>query len=99
MSLKAFFKENVKRPENIKVAISDRILDENGKPIEWEIRAIDSKEDDEIKAECTKTVMIPGKKDQYTLQLDAIEYVTNVAVACVVYPDLNNAELQDNYGV
>lgn len=99
MSFNAFFKEKVKRPENIKVVLSDRFTDENGKLIEWELRAISAKEDDEIKSECTKTVPIPGKKDQYTLQLDGVEYVTKTTAACIVYPDLQNAELQDNYKV
>lgn len=99
MSFNAFFKEKAKRPENIKVAVSDRFVDENGKPLEWELQAISAKEDDEIKAECTKTVVLPGKKDQYTMQMDGIEYIARLTAACVKYPDLYNAELQDNYKV
>jgi hypothetical protein len=99
MSFNAFFKEKVKRPENIKVVLSDRFVDEKGKPLEWEIQAINAKEDDEIKAECTKSVMIPGKKDQYTMQMDGIEYIAKLTAACVKYPDLYDAELQDNYKV
>ncbi len=99
MSFNAFFKEKAKRPENIKVAVSDRFVDENGKPLEWELQAISAKEDDEIKAECTKTVVLPGKKDQYTMQMDGIEYIAKLTAACVKYPDLYNAELQDNYKV
>lgn len=99
MSFNAFFKEKAKRPENIKVAVSDRFVDEKGEPIKWEIRAISAKEDDEIKVECTKMVMLPGKKDQYTMQMDGIEYIAKLTAACVVYPDLYDAELQDNYKV
>lgn len=99
MSFNAFFKEKVKRPENIKMVVSDRFIDEKGKPIQWEIRAISAKEDDDLKAECTKTVASPGKKDHYTMQMDGIGYVAKLTAACVVYPDLYNAELQNSYGV
>lgn len=97
MSFHAFFKEKAKRPENIKAVVSDRFTDENGNPIEWELGAVSAKEDDEIKAECTKTVQ--GKKDQYTMQLDGIEYIAKLTAACVKYPDLYDAELQNSYGV
>ena len=39
-SLKGFFKGNAKQVENEKVVISDRFVGEDGKPLEWEIRAI-----------------------------------------------------------
>lgn len=99
MSLQAFFKEQGKRPENIKKVVSNRFTDEKGNPIEWELRAVTAKEDDEIKADCTKTVAVPGKKDRYTMQMDGVEYTARLTAACVVYPDLYNKELQDSYGV
>ena len=45
-SLKGFFKGNAKQVENEKVVISDRFVGEDGKPLEWEIRAIGNETDD-----------------------------------------------------
>ena len=86
-SLKGFFK----------VVISDRFVGEDGKPLEWEIRAIGNETDDELRNQCTSQVRI--KKNVYMPKLDYTEYLKKLLVACVVYPNLNNKELQDSYTV
>jgi len=104
-NLSAFLVENAVLVENIKVAVSNRFLsnekDENGKPkpIEWEIRTIDSAADEAIRKDCTKRVPIPGKKHQFTRELDSDAYLGRLAVACTVFPNLNDKELQDSYHV
>ena len=40
-----------------------------------------------------------GKKGQLFPQLDSNKYSAMLIAACVVYPDLQNQELQDSYGV
>ncbi len=96
-TLRAFMKGETKQKENVKVVVSDRFQDENGNPIEWEIRLIPSKEDEEIRRSCTRKVT--GQKKGKTEEFDSNKYVLKIACAATVYPDLKNKELQDSYGV
>lgn len=97
--LSAFFMENAIKPENVKYAASKRFLDEDGKPIEWEIRAISSAEDEDIRRKCMKKVSVPGRKNQFTTETDVNLYLGRLAAECTVFPDLKSAELQDSYKV
>lgn len=99
MSLSAFLAQNAIQVENTKAVVSDRFLDENGKPEQWEIRSISSSEDDELRKACARHVPIPGKRNQYMPETDYAAYMCKLAVACTVYPDLNSAELQSSYHV
>lgn len=91
------------------------VLDKNGKPVvtgkdaagnpvyktepvEWEIRTIDTELDEQIRKECTKTV-VTGKRGQRSMELDTDKYAVKVCVACTVFPNLNDAGLQDDYKV
>lgn len=69
------------------------------KPVEWELKPIDSDLDEALRKDCTKRVPIPGKRGQYNQETDTDKYIARMCVACITYPDLNNAELQDSYGV
>jgi len=84
--------------ETVKYAASKRFVDKD-KAVEWEIKAIDSDLDELLRKECTKKVPIPGKRGQYNQETDTDKYIGKVCVACTVYPNLNDAELQDAYGV
>lgn len=97
--LSAFMAQNAKKPENIRLVVSNRFVDEDGKPETWEVRCISSDENDLIQRDCTKQVPIPGKRNQYRQVVDAALYGRKLAAACTVYPNLNDAELQDSYGV
>jgi hypothetical protein len=97
--LSSFFATNVERRENKKFAVSKRFKDAKGNPIEWEIRSISADEDEAIRKECTKNVPIPGKRNQYRQVFDSNAYLTKLAVKSVVFPDLNDAELQNSYKV
>lgn len=100
MNLSAFMAENVIQEENEKYAVSKRIIDpETKKPVEWEIKCVDSQRDEELRKSCTKKIGIPGKKGQFTKETDFDKYVGLLAVECVVYPNLNDAELQNSYHV
>lgn len=96
--LSAFMAQNAKKPENIRLVVSNRFVDEDGKPETWEVRCISSDENDLIQRDCTKQVPIPGKRNQYRQVVDAALYGRKLAAACTVYPNLNDAELQDSYG-
>jgi hypothetical protein len=84
--------------ETTKVVVSNRFK-EKGKPVEWEIKAVDSDTDEMLRKECTKKVPIVGKRGQYTQETDTDKYLSKLCTHCVVFPNLNDAELQDSYKV
>jgi hypothetical protein len=98
-NLNAFLSQNVVKMENEKHIVSNRFIDENKNVIKWEIQSITSQEDELLRKSCTKKVQIPGKKNQYTNETDFDKYVGLLAVKCTVYPNLNDAELQNSYAV
>ena len=93
-----FMAGNAIQNETVKYVASKRFA-VKGKPVEWEIKAIDSELDEAIRKECTKRVPIVGKRGQYNQETDTDKYIGKMCVACTVYPNLNDAELQDSYGV
>ena len=98
MSNFAVFMNGSATTENVKYVASKRFTDK-GKPVEWEIKPISSELDEAIRKECTKRVPVQGKRGQYNQETDTDKYIGKMCVACTVYPNLNDAELQDFYGV
>ena len=98
-SLSAFLAQNAKKVENKKIVVSDRFVDDNGKPMEWEICCISASENAKIRKSCIRSVPMPGKRGQYTQEPDTQAYQAKIAARCVVFPDLNSKELQESYGV
>ena len=99
MSLSAFLAENAEKVENVKFVVSKRFKDENGVPVPWEIRPITGNEDEAIRKSCVKRVQVPGKRNQFTQETDYNMYLGKLAVSCVIFPNLNDQELQDSYKV
>lgn len=95
----AFMAGAVEKIENKKVVVSSRFKDEKGKPIPFEIKALSADENDDLQRRCMISVPVPGQRGQYTRELDQIKYTAMLLTESVVYPDLNEAELQDSYGV
>lgn len=95
----AFMAGNVKKAENKKFALSARFVNENGEPELWEIKALTAGEIEELQRQYMVNVPVPDKKDVYTRELDMQPYILALTAACVVEPNLNNAELQDSYVV
>ena len=91
--LKAFFKQNRKKVENVKIVASEDFVGEDGKPLEWEVRPLRPKEADALREETT-TYDENGKPRH-----DTATFNCKMVVKCVVFPNLNDAELQDSYGV
>ena len=98
-NLSGFLAQNALKVENVKYVVSKRFLDENGQPIPWEIRCITSTEDEALRKACTKRVPIPGKRNQYTQETDYNLYLGKLAARCTAFPNLDDAELQNSYGV
>lgn len=96
MSLNGFFKSNAKSLPDVKIVVSERFTNEDGSPIEWVLHPISTKLVEEITKRNTKTTIKNGKKEstvnEENLNAELLE-------AVVLYPSLNDAELQDSYGV
>jgi hypothetical protein len=97
--LTAFLSQNAIKNETMKFIPSKRFLDEDKKPMEWEIKSISSSEDEAIRKSCTKKVQVTGKRGQYTQETDYNLYLGKLAAACTVFPNLNDAVLQNSYEV
>lgn len=95
----AFMAENVEKIENKKVVVSKRFKDENGNPMTWEIQAITSDVHADLMKRATVQVPVVGQRGQYTRERDSEKFMAMFLAASVVYPDLNDAKLQDSYGV
>lgn len=97
-SLSAFLAENAKKIDNIKYAVSDRFVDENGDAIEWEVKCITAAENAELRKTCMRTVPVRGgRKGQTTQEFDSAAYTAKLAARCTVFPNLNDGELQQSY--
>ena len=94
-----FMAGNVLADEIVKYVASKRFKDKDGKPVEWELKAVGSDLDEALRKECTKKVPIVGKRGQYTQETDTDKYIGKLCAATTVYPNLNATELQNSYGV
>lgn len=99
INFEMFMKANKVKRENQFIAATSNFLDENGQPVEWEVRHLSTKEANAIREDCTTEVPVRGKTGLYRSKLNTSEYLCKLASAAVVYPDLNNKALQDSYGV
>lgn len=97
--LQAFFAQHAKKVQPKKHVVSKRFVDEKGNPIPWEFVPITAATDEKIRKECTNRIEVPGRKGVYMPEIDFDKYLLKVTVASIKYPDLNNAELQDSYGI
>ena len=98
-NLSLFMKKNKKVRENTFYAATESLQDENGKPLEWEIKPLTTEETEQIRLECTKNVPLPGKRGKNESTTEMNLYSAKLMVSAIVFPDLYNAELQDSYGV
>lgn len=97
-NLSAFLAGNAIQEENVKYIASRRFI-EDKKPVEWEIKSITSEEDDLIRKQFTKKVLVPNTKNQYMQDFDVNGYLGVMAARCTIFPNLNDKELQDSYKV
>jgi hypothetical protein len=85
--------------ENERYAPTQSLLDEDGKPLQWEFQHISSKEFDAIRDSCTIDVQVTGKPNAFRPKFKSSQFIAKLIVASTVVPDLYEAELQDSYGV
>ena len=97
-SLELFLKSNKAERKNKFYAPTKSMCDKNGKPLEWEFRHVPTKEMTAIRDACMREVPT-GKFNQYRTKIDSDLFSVKMIVKATVFPDLNNKELQDSYGV
>jgi len=98
-NLSLFLKKNKIQKENTTYPATKSLLDENGKPLLWTIKPLTTKENEDIRESCTYEVPVKGKPNMFRPKVNTNQYLAKMIVASVVEPNLNNAELQDSYGV
>ena len=94
-----FMKANKAVKENGFYPATKSLCDEKGNPLEWEFKHISSKENEEIRENCTIDIPVTGKPNMYRPKLKSSLYILRMIAASVVVPDLFDSELQDSYGV
>ena len=95
----AFFAQNKIKHENVKFAVSKNFIGKDGKPIEWELRALSADEDEELRRASTRKVKTGTRSNTYTSELDSNTYLAKMTALAVVYPNLNDVDLQNSYKV
>lgn len=99
-NLTAFLAQNAINPEVEEHVVSKRFVDpETKQPMKWEVVAVDSDRDEELRKQHTKRLQVPGKKNVFQPTTDYDAYLTSLAVECTKFPNLHDAELQSSYGV
>lgn len=95
MSLTGFFKENVVDPyQEVEYVVSDRFIDEDANPIKWKLKPMNPDVALDLIDKSVETDPKTRKADFKTSL-----YQKNVVINTIIYPNLNDAALQDSYGV
>lgn len=95
MDLKAFLNNGNKTTETFEYTPTQKFKDESGKAIPWVFKKLSIDEYETLRDECTSINFADKGKTKFNNTLFNKKFVCN----SVVEPNLNNAELQDSYGV
>ena len=82
--------------ETKEVIISDRFKDENGKPLPFKLRKIDSETSEALMKRCRRKERVNG---QIITEVDNAKYTKLLVLACVVSPNFKDPEMCDFYKV
>ena len=94
-----FMKANKIQKKNVMHPVTKSLKDENGEPLMWEIKPLNTRENEAIRESCTVEIPVKGKPNLYRSKVDMNMYQAKLMCAAIVNPDLNNKDLQDSYGV
>ena len=94
MDLKSFMQP---RQKEASFVVSERFKDENGQPEAWHVKVLDQQEMDRLEKQCTKKI-VDLKTRISTEKLDQGKLIDTLIENYIVYPNLNDAALQDFYG-
>lgn len=95
--LKFFLKQNTIPVENQEVEVSKRFKDDAGNTVKFEIKSISNEMDDALRKQNTRQVK--KAKGVIVPELDQQKYFVDLVLKSLVYPDLDDKELQDSWGV
>lgn len=97
-NMRAFYRDAVEENKSVFFPASKRIKDEEENPVMWELRVLGYDEIKAITKRNTKNVpnKVTGAAEKRT---NAEEAAMEMTLASVVFPDLNDADLQDSWGV
>lgn len=95
MDITNFLKKSDNEKSTFEYAATRKFTDENGVAIPWVFKKLSIDEYERIRAECTSINFADKGKTKFNNTLFNKKFVCN----SVVEPNLNNAELQDSYGV
>ena len=97
-TLSAFLKENKIKREAYEYVASKDFVDGEGSPIPWKIRPLTNEELDNLRDRFTKRVK--NKMTQKTEEVfDREGFTIEMATTAIEYPPLDDAQLQESYGV
>lgn len=94
-----FMKKNKITRENTVFPATKSLVDEKGNALQWTIKPLSTKENDNIRDACMIDVPVKGKANMYRPKLDTSKYIAKMLCACIADPNLYDKELQDSYGV
>ena len=92
-----FLKQNTIPVENQEVEVSKRFKDDAGNTVKFEIKSISNEMDDALRKQNTRQVK--KAKGVIVPELDQQKYFVDLVLKSLVYPDLDDKELQDSWGV
>lgn len=98
VDLSVFLAGNIVEEATVLYAATNRFR-ANGEPVKWELRAITSEQDVNLRKDHYMNVAVEGKNNQFKREFDGESYLVSLAVRTIIYPDLNDKELQDSYKV
>ncbi|MBQ6164834.1 MAG: hypothetical protein IJK23_10215 [Clostridia bacterium] len=96
--LSLFLRKNKIGKGHVFYPATKSLCGEDGKPLLWELRPLTTGDAERLRSEHTVAQPIPGRRGAYTQKMDD-HYIPALVCAAVVFPDLNDAALQDSYGV
>ena len=89
------FLHPVQGDETREIIVSNRFLDENGRPVPFRIRALTQEENDAISKRSMRLVK-GGRRGEK--ELDSTEYASRIIAAATLEPDFSSEELCKAYG-
>lgn len=97
-NMRAFYRDSVEENKSVFFPASKRIKDEEGNPVMWELRVLGYDEIKAITKRNTKNVpnKVTGAAEKRT---NTEEAAMEMTLKSIVFPDLNDADLQDSWGV
>lgn len=97
--LRRYLQGNDEVLAEVKYPVTKKFKDENGNTLEWVLKPLSKEVLEKLYNDYIKKVLIEGKEEVFGYIFDSKEYRLALATKSVVYPNLEDRELQKSYGV